>query len=1159
MMRIDDLPFPENVKTIIKKDIPDFNPVQKKGIPAVLKEKNVVVASPTASGKTLIAEIAVLSHYLNGGKTVYLVPLKALASEKYHEFKKKYPFMRTVVSTGDMDSTSQWLGSYDLIIVSNEKMDSLLRHGVSWLKDVSLLVVDEIHLLNDAGRGPTLEVVMTQLVPSVKQTLALSATISNAEEIAQWLDARLIKSDYRPVKLEKGIAFPEQEKTIVDFMKKEVSFNDTLVEDTIKKKKQALLFLSTRRSAESSAEKTKLLHLLSQDEKKKLEKLSHDIENVLPSPTKQCRRLAKCVKHGTAFHHAGLVAKQRKLIEDAFRDGKLKVITATTSLAYGLNMPAYRVLIRDTKRFDGRFGAAYIPVMDVQQMMGRCIGEDTVLFDDKNQPIKLGDLASKYFKNDGTGKKEIKNNIRILSLDIKTKKQQSPKIIYLWKRKAGKLLQIETRSGKKLVVTPDHRILTFTKTKSGKPRISNADDKNIDYYEKTFELRKKYKWGPHRIAKFLGVPEKCRMIQHWLYDGSKPKKKAFVWKKANELKVGKGYRNTDHVAILGNFNDITNIKHPDEFLPHDKIIHIGKSVYMNKQGHQKCKFPVNWTKELVRFIAKIMSDGSIYHNKKENSYQIKYFNKNLHIQKEYCKIIKNLFFKEVALQFRRGTYESRFKSFIVGKFLENIGIPSGRKARILRMPDIIFSLPRKLIREFILEYVRCDGYESQDKYNIVTSSENLAYDFCLLFQRIGLVSRINRKNPNTFRKTYGYDISITKSQFYKTRRKNSIGNVYPDMIKSINVLNGNRYVYDITLNSCHNFLAGGIVVHNSGRPRYDSEGQAIIIAKSKDEAADLKERYLLSESEPIESKLGMEAQLRMHVLALIASEVVKTKEELRSFFSRTFFASQFGTVEEVMDKVEKILSMLEKFRFIRGELLYDEFKPAFDMASSRLEATKIGKRVSQLYIDPLSAKHLIENISAQELEALMVLNECREMEPLLRVRKKDVEEIEDALVKSGMVAPDVWDYEYEDFLDRFKTTLMLQDWIDEKNEDYLMETYGIRPGELHNKLLSAEWMLYAASELALLLNKRNETNNFNKLRLRVKHGVREELLRLIKIKGIGRVRARRLYKSGIKTYADIKKAKPQLEKLLGKKVAASVLKQLDEDREEKMKRIKSRR
>ena len=185
-----------------------LNPVQKLAVDnGVLDGKSLVLAAPTASGKTLVAEMAALNAVMQGMKVVYIVPLKALASEKYDEFKKKYEPMgiRTAMSIGDLDSSDPWLARYDIIIVTSEKMDSLLRRGIPWISEIGLVVADEVHLLDSPDRGPTLEVVLTRLrqvaSPSI---LALSATISNYEEIAGWLDAGFVKSDWRPVDLHSG-------------------------------------------------------------------------------------------------------------------------------------------------------------------------------------------------------------------------------------------------------------------------------------------------------------------------------------------------------------------------------------------------------------------------------------------------------------------------------------------------------------------------------------------------------------------------------------------------------------------------------------------------------------------------------------------------------------------------------------------------------------------------------------------------------------------------------------------------------------------------------------------------------------------------------------------------------------------------------------------
>lgn len=736
-MQIKDLEFSQPFLDALQEDgVERLNEPQqlalKKGL---LKNKNLVVAAPTASGKTLIAELAIIKKFLEGRKSVYLVPLKALAAEKFEDFGKKYKKlgMRIAVSTGDYDSNDDWLGAYDLVILSNEKMDSLLRHNVKWVSDISLIVADEIHLLNDVSRGPTLEVVLTKLRQMTNsQIIALSATIQNAGEIAGWLKADLVYSEYRPIELHKGVFYPTDKNYVIDFIAKpekriplvNLDGETALCLDTLANKKQALIFVSTRRNAEAAADKISehAGRHLAREEKEQLHALSLEIENTLSSSTKQCKRLARIVRGGVAFHHAGLVAKQRKLIEDNFRMGLIKFIVATTTLAFGLNLPAYRVLIRDVKRYDvHEYGSSYIPVFEVHQIMGR-----------------------------------------------------------------------------------------------------------------------------------------------------------------------------------------------------------------------------------------------------------------------------------------------------------------------------------------------------------------------------------------------------------------------------------------------------------AGRPKYDKEGEAIIMARTSREAEELKAHFLLSEMEPIYSKLSIESVLRMHALALIASEMTKTKSHLADFFSRTFFAHQYKDIDEVMEKVERILEELRSWKFIRfgddDRLISSEFVPAFSISGDiKLKATRLGKRIAELYIDPLSAKIVIDNIDiGNALGYLTIINQCAEMLPILRIKKAD--DIEAKLANMGIKVPDVWDIEYEDFLGAFKTALMLKDWTNELGEDKLLDKYGIAPGELYSKTLNAEWLLYSGRELALILNKRDAANNLNKLRLQVKHGVRAELLPLVELKGIGRVRARLLWGNKLRKINDIKAAqKERLEKILGPKIAADLLAQLSEDKYEKMGKIKARK
>jgi len=202
--------IPKDLYTILEKDIKKLRPAQEKAVKkGLLDGKNLLVCTPTASGKTLIAELAALKNIIEkNGKAIYIVPLKALASEKYKDFKKRYDgIAKVALSIGDIDSADSYLVDYDLIITTSEKLDSLIRHHAPWLSLISTIIVDEIHLLNDTSRGPTLEILITILRQLLKkaQIIGLSATIGNPEELAEWLKAELVIDNWRPVELHKGV------------------------------------------------------------------------------------------------------------------------------------------------------------------------------------------------------------------------------------------------------------------------------------------------------------------------------------------------------------------------------------------------------------------------------------------------------------------------------------------------------------------------------------------------------------------------------------------------------------------------------------------------------------------------------------------------------------------------------------------------------------------------------------------------------------------------------------------------------------------------------------------------------------------------------------------------------------------------------------------
>jgi helicase len=374
-------------KLLIDSGIKELYPPQVEAIKAgALEGKNLLLASPTASGKTLVAEMCSIKHVLEqNGKVLYLCPLRALASEKYAEFRKyesiKKPDgrkLRVGISTGDFDSSGPWLAKFDVIIATNEKCDSLLRHRAQWMDDLTLVVADEVHLLNDADRGPTLEVVLARLlqVNPNAQVLALSATVRNAEDIAGWLKAVPVTTQWRPVTLREGvlkdteIQFKDGGSTKVEKISSNPAIN--LAINNIQQGGQALIFASTRRESVSLAKKAALEvgKVLSKVMHRSLEQISESISGS-GERTRISRLLADLVRDGVAFHHAGLGAAHRRIIEDSFRDGKIKVLTATPTLAFGVNLPARTVIISNYRRYDPGYGYYPISVLEYKQMVGR--------------------------------------------------------------------------------------------------------------------------------------------------------------------------------------------------------------------------------------------------------------------------------------------------------------------------------------------------------------------------------------------------------------------------------------------------------------------------------------------------------------------------------------------------------------------------------------------------------------------------------------------------------------------------------------------------------------------------------------------------------------------------------------------------------------------
>jgi helicase len=375
-MKVSELDIPAGVAEVLKEDgITELYPPQAKAIGPALEGKNLMLAIPTASGKSLVAYLAALKHVMEkGGKVLYIVPLRALASEKYEDLKKFEKLgLKVEMSSGDLDSPDPQLDNFDIIVATSEKADSLLRHQSHWLNHITLVVADEVHLLHDPGRGPTLEITLTKFRkfnPNL-QIIALSATIKNSKEVADWLNAVNVSSTWRPTPLKEGvfldgvIHFTDNTKRVVPPGKDPLW---SLVKDSIEEGGQCLIFVNTRKSTETLAAKFAPLMKEVMPEKaiEGDDKLSED----QGEPTSVGKRLTACVRRGVAFHNAGLSNEQRRFVETNFKKGNIKCIIATPTLAAGINLPARRVIIRDVHRYEGG-GHVAIPVLEIKQMCGR--------------------------------------------------------------------------------------------------------------------------------------------------------------------------------------------------------------------------------------------------------------------------------------------------------------------------------------------------------------------------------------------------------------------------------------------------------------------------------------------------------------------------------------------------------------------------------------------------------------------------------------------------------------------------------------------------------------------------------------------------------------------------------------------------------------------
>ena len=1269
-VRVENLDIPEMIKQdYIEEGITELNPPQRDAVNSGLMEgSDMIVAAPTASGKTFIAELAMVNQVVKQDKTaVYIVPLKALASEKYQDFSERYENLNVRISVGDLDGEGKGLDNADIVVTTSEKLDSMLRHNPSWIHNIGLVVTDEIHLLTSPNRGPTLEITLTRLRELLDfQMLGLSATISNSGELAEWLDAELVESSYRPVDLEHGVYWqnevefytgdeeidkadeedsaPEGFKTGKEVKSKEdvkdsgrKEFIDdihgrgttNIIEDTLEKDKQAIIFCNSRKGAEKSSDRAAEVtdNDIGYQERQDLEEYADRILNVLGSPTSQCKRLAENVRQGAAFHHAGL-----------------------------------------------------------------CVSGDSVIMHSDGSFSRMEELV----KNDKKTALGI-SDYSLTSNEIQGKYEMDKKPV----------LKVKTGRGREIKVSKNHQLpvladegLKWRKSKNLSKEDRIAVPREIDLDVDYPGLRNLLRDEVRTYRKYDEIDE---LVEEVEIEGL-------------EQDFRKRYRDDRNISVRGLREICKKLgEDPEEYL----------DIVMSKAGQKPVRIPEKLDKDVSWLIGAVAGDGYI------ESSAVKLSGSENRLLERFEDIVNQKFDRNVSVTERKkdDVKTCSLNAKAVSDILQDFfGIPREKKAQNLKMPEV--GLPNELLASYIRGLFDTDGSvncrensEGASCIEFYTASDRLATELHTSLLRFGINAHRDRRktegretesgehqihtNGDIHRlKIYGSDqlrkyrdeIGFThpkkKSRLDKAietnpeggRKQNdvipetlgttarkirnekdlSLSDLEPEVSKSTvsrfenhktpikretfqklaeklenqklqKIANSDIYwdkikeieeeepekLYDIST-STENFTANGIIAHNTteqrelveeafreglirtvsatptlaagvnlpafrviirdlkrytgsgmdfipvleyeqmtgraGRPKYDDRGEAISIAKNPGMKDEILDRYILGEPERIQSKLAVEPVLRMHTLALVASKFCTDMEELLSFYKKTFYAHQFedpkasgpsdqedslesSGMSEVEAQIQDVVDQLVDYGFLHEE---------------ELEATKVGRRVSELYIDPDSAHKMLESLEKAEkkdttkpVSYLFMLARTSEMNPPLRVKDDEWSDYEQMLLDAREYllesVPEEWDVEYESFMNSMKTAAMMQAWIGENDEEKLMDEFNIAPGGIRAKMRNADWLVYAAKELARTED--IETGkDLEKLRIRLKHGIKEELLNLVKYDQIGRVRARKLYDNGVRDMEDIREVGfEKLKKLIGKRTAKKLKKQVGEE------------
>ena len=363
-----------------------FNPMQTQIFHTLYHTSaNVLLGSPTGSGKTVAAELAMWWAFREkpGSKVVYIAPMKALVRERVQDWRRRLTRqmgLKLVELTGDNTPDTRTIRTADIIITTPEKWDGISRSWQTrgYVQQVSLVIIDEIHLLG-GDRGPILEIIVSRMnyIASQKKgsvrVVGMSTACANAMDLGNWLGVKEglfnFRHSVRPVPLEIFIdGFPE----IRGFCPLMQSMNRPtfLAIKTHSPDKPVIVFVASRRQTRLTAKD--LINLCGmEDNPRRFVRMSEEDLQLNLSRVKD-EALREALSFGIGLHHAGLVETDRQLAEELFANNKIQILVATSTLAWGVNLPAHLVVVKGTQFYDAKIeGYKDMDLTDVLQMLGR--------------------------------------------------------------------------------------------------------------------------------------------------------------------------------------------------------------------------------------------------------------------------------------------------------------------------------------------------------------------------------------------------------------------------------------------------------------------------------------------------------------------------------------------------------------------------------------------------------------------------------------------------------------------------------------------------------------------------------------------------------------------------------------------------------------------